>query len=552
LRAPIVLLGLTLVTMAFVSGGPALWGSATPTEADGANVISLDAVSGGPIDTTRAVTSTNPFDVDIYVQHGGIESLNYSWFEAVLCFDSGVLDFAPSADLDHDTTAESWMYTELGEMHAHTGVLEGLAPCPAQFPDRQLYGGSARYAGRTSASGVGATATFRCVGSGTATLHLVTQAENPIFSTTGVPSGEALPTTLADAEITCSLPPTETPCPPDVCTPTATPPPAPTPTATPTPDPSARPNLMSVDAVSGGDIDATRQVAAGSEFDVDIHIQHGGSSGLEYAGYGAGVCFDSDILNFVPTQDMNDDTIPESWTYTGLGQMYIEGSVTAGGVRCPADLADTGLYGGAIRPAGTGTTSASGAAVTARFACVDAGVTTIHLATQEEDADFYSMTMELSAAALPTDLADATITCLPDTDGDRCADLREFLMGFHPIDPSDFFSVPAPAQPDTDPNGPKDEVVTMKDVLAVLWYVGTFEGDGGSPNTNGVAYDTVKGSCPVPFADGATQREGLCYDRSPSPAPNPPWDAGPPNGAVNMSDVLAVLAQVGLDCGEEL
>ncbi|GAG44245.1 unnamed protein product, partial [marine sediment metagenome] len=40
-------------------------------------------------------------------------------------------------------------------------------------------------------------------------------------------------------------------------------------------------------------------------------------------------------------------------------------------------------------------------------------------------------------------------------------------------------------------------------------------------------------------------------DRSPGPEPNPPWDAGPPDGAVSMGDVLAVLAQVGLDCNGE-
>jgi len=41
---------------------------------------------------------------------------------------------------------------------------------------------------------------------------------------------------------------------------------------------------------------------------------------------------------------------------------------------------------------------------------------------------------------------------------------------------------------------------------------------------------------------------GQDYDRSPSLEPKPPWDAGPPDGAVNMADVLAVLAQVGLAC----
>jgi len=42
--------------------------------------------------------------------------------------------------------------------------------------------------------------------------------------------------------------------------------------------------------------------------------------------------------------------------------------------------------------------------------------------------------------------------------------------------------------------------------------------------------------------------DGLAYDRSPGPDPNPPWDAGPPDAAVAMDDVLVVLAQVGLSC----
>ncbi len=48
--------------------------------------------------------------------------------------------------------------------------------------------------------------------------------------------------------------------------------------------------------------------------------------------------------------------------------------------------------------------------------------------------------------------------------------------------------------------------------------------------------------------NGDTVEDGLSYDRSPGARPNPPYGAGPPDGAVGMSDVLAVLAQAGLDC----
>jgi len=145
-----------------------------------------------------------------------------------------------------------------------------------------------------------------------------------------------------------------------------------------------------------------------------------------------------------------------------------------------------------------------------------------------------------------------------DGDGDGCADIEETAPnsppkpgqdppGYDPLAWWDFFDVPVPAYPDMTPNGPKDKAVAMDDVLAVLFYVGTFAGDGGSPNPNGVAWDSVKGSCDFD-ADTVPDPEGFCYDRSPSSALNPPWDAGPPDGAVAMDDVLAVLAQVGLDC----
>jgi len=140
--------------------------------------------------------------------------------------------------------------------------------------------------------------------------------------------------------------------------------------------------------------------------------------------------------------------------------------------------------------------------------------------------------------------------CDPDDDNDGCADADE-LEGapapkpgstgpFDPLAWYDFYDVPVPARPDPTPNGAKNKAVAMDDVLGVLFYVGTFDGDGGSPNANGVAYDVDK--------DADTVKDGQDYDRSPSLVPNPPWDAGPPSGAVAMDDVLVVLAQVGLSC----
>jgi hypothetical protein len=145
-----------------------------------------------------------------------------------------------------------------------------------------------------------------------------------------------------------------------------------------------------------------------------------------------------------------------------------------------------------------------------------------------------------------------------DFDGDGCANGEE-LAGAPPPKPGstgqynpysywDFFSVPVPPNPDPAPSGPRDQAVAMADVLAVLFYVGT--SDNGPPNPNGVDYDSLKDG-DWTFDTVVTELEdqvGLRFDRSPSAPPNPPNGAGAPSGAVSMADVLAVLAQVGLQC----
>lgn len=138
-----------------------------------------------------------------------------------------------------------------------------------------------------------------------------------------------------------------------------------------------------------------------------------------------------------------------------------------------------------------------------------------------------------------------TDPCVGDTDSDGCTDGQELPMSFDPLAWYDFYDVPVPANVDPIPNGPRDRAINMGDVLATLFYVHTC--DNCPPNANGADYDTIKGSCDY-NADTTPDKEGLCYDRSPGVEPNPPWEAGPPSGAIAMPDVLAVLAQVTLDC----
>ena len=115
-------------------------------------------------------------------------------------------------------------------------------------------------------------------------------------------------------------------------------------------------------------------------------------------------------------------------------------------------------------------------------------------------------------------------------------------MGFNAGAWYDFFDVPVPARADPLPNGARDWAISLGDAGAVMLYVGTSPSGvcGDNANGNGVDYDCDK--------DGSGTADGLDYDRNSSPLANPPWDAGPPDGAVNVADVGAVLAQAGLSC----
>jgi hypothetical protein len=144
-----------------------------------------------------------------------------------------------------------------------------------------------------------------------------------------------------------------------------------------------------------------------------------------------------------------------------------------------------------------------------------------------------------------------TDPCKADTDGDGCKDGRELSIGFDPLNPWDLYDVPVAASNDPTPNGTGDQAVNLQDLVGVLKYMGTDE--NGSSNGR-VDYDSDKGI----DTNGDTVAEippdsvpdGRAYDRSPGPLPNPPYDAGPPDGVVNMQDLLVLLWQVGLGCSE--
>jgi subtilisin family serine protease len=121
-------------------------------------------------------------------------------------------------------------------------------------------------------------------------------------------------------------------------------------------------------------------------------------------------------------------------------------------------------------------------------------------------------------------------------DNDRfCTDVEEaggtFALGGgrNAMDPWDLADVPVPALPDA---GMRDGAVSLSDVGATLAWVGRtiFNGTGGGRN---YVHDTNANGVP----DGAE------YDRTPGGQ-----ISGPPDGAVSLTDVGVVLAQVGDNC----
>lgn len=271
----------------------------------------------------------------------------------------------------------------------------------------------------------------------------------------------------------------------------------------------------------------------GHEFDVDFNIAEADSG---YAGFHGYLEWDDTVLAYVD---------PPGVTYTGLGGMVLDAT--------PVFVGD-GVRFGSGRVSGMSYTTGTAARV--RLQCIGTGTSPLHLVSLAEDPAFGTWLAPWFEAPW---LIDDEVSCLSaaDSDGDGCSEYQEAAGTSPPFPGStctspescysdsnlhDFYDVPVPALPDPEPNGSRDQAIAMDDVLAVLFYVGTYDGDGGTPNANGVAYDVDK--------DADTVKVGRDYDRSPSAQPNPPWEVGLPDGGVSMDDVLAVLAQVGLNCIE--
>ena len=128
-----------------------------------------------------------------------------------------------------------------------------------------------------------------------------------------------------------------------------------------------------------------------------------------------------------------------------------------------------------------------------------------------------------------------TINLIVDTDGDGCPDAQELLLvpPADPLDPWDFYSVPAPALLLGQASTRDGSVGITTDVTALLKYLNTAPGNP--------LYDQD--------LDGNGVPDGRQYNRSVVMKDGHAWP-GPPDGGIGItSDVVAMLVQIGFSCG---
>jgi hypothetical protein len=146
----------------------------------GTVTMAVDAVSGGAVDATTAVTGSSPFDVDIVILSvdPGYQGHQYKleWDPSILAYD--------------------------GQKHLMPADLTICAdPVPVES---NVYTGCARMSGETTFTGPLNTVTLHCIGTGTSPLHLNTLIEDPAFGTSAIAEmGYFMDTALTDASVTC-------------------------------------------------------------------------------------------------------------------------------------------------------------------------------------------------------------------------------------------------------------------------------------------------------------------------------------------------------------
>jgi hypothetical protein len=124
-----------------------------------------------------------------------------------MSIEHGEMAIDPTKNSTYDGVYDRWTFTRLAGSNALGGDYEFVGPCAEQA--FSIYGGTGlTYStDHTDASGAAIIARLQCVAEGTASLHLVPQAENAgIYTATFGGGGALLPSSVGpDVIVTCSV-----------------------------------------------------------------------------------------------------------------------------------------------------------------------------------------------------------------------------------------------------------------------------------------------------------------------------------------------------------
>lgn len=146
-----------------------------------------------PIDGSASWVVAEEFDVSTNITLVGTP---YFGYQMSIEFDDDILEFVPVGDM-------IIIYTGLGMMR--NDLIASVEDVDSDGGP-EIYGGSVRNTGTTTATGQANYVRFRCIAPGTTSLHLLTSSESTDYqtSTVGYPDANFLPTALQDATITCA------------------------------------------------------------------------------------------------------------------------------------------------------------------------------------------------------------------------------------------------------------------------------------------------------------------------------------------------------------
>jgi hypothetical protein len=330
------------------------------------------------------------------------------------------------------------------------------------------------------------------------------------------------PTPTVTATVTATAMPTSTPCPPEGC-PTATPPPTPTPTEASIALSIGIPGVC--DTLSGN---AKCDLAADASFTLDIDVVDvqsipvlaGGYNGVQMV-----IFWEGAVEGPKPG---NANTLTNTSTDPSCAIRIVELETGA-----RVDHAAVSCNG--FSPLTMGTAGFKNANLgQAEFDCVSPGVGTITLLHGEATGDSFVLDLSLHSheEKNPSDVL--TVNCVaPDVDSDGCSDIAELQtapgsqMTGGLRDPSKFWDFL-----DQWVNQEKDRVVNIIDIGAIVQRLGATGDPGGDPLNPPQALTGYHVSA----------------DRS-SPEPDTNlWNAGPPDGNINIIEISLAAVQFGHNC----